>query len=63
MYIAVDAVGGVWLGDTRAAMAGFLVGLLATFLFVRINTRLIRAKVRWWFHDIQSGAARTSTTW
>ncbi len=54
MYIAVDAVGGAWLGDTRAAMAGFLVGLLATFLFVRINTRLIRAKVRWWFHDIES---------
>jgi lysyl-tRNA synthetase class 2 len=52
--IAVDAVGGAWLGDTRAAMAGFLVGLLATFLFVRINTRLIRAKVRWWFHDIES---------
>jgi lysyl-tRNA synthetase class 2 len=54
VYIAVDAVGGAWLGDTRAAMAGFLVGLLATFLFVRINTRLIRAKVRWWFHDIES---------
>ena len=35
-------------------MAGFLVGLLATFLFVRINTRLIRAKVSWWFHDIES---------
>ena len=29
MYIAVDAIGGAWLGDTRAAMAGFLVGLLA----------------------------------
>ena len=35
-------------------MAGFLVGLLATFLFVRINTRLIRAQVSWWFHDIES---------
>jgi lysyl-tRNA synthetase class 2 len=35
-------------------MAGFLVGLLATFLFVRVNTRLIRAKVSWWFHDIES---------
>ena len=43
-----------WLGENRAAMAGFLVGLLATFLFVRINTRLIRAKVSWWFHDIES---------
>ena len=54
MYAGVDAVGQVWLGDTRAAMAGFLVGLLATFLFVRINTRLIRARVSWWFHDIES---------
>jgi lysyl-tRNA synthetase class 2 len=35
-------------------MAAFLVGLLATFLFVRINTRLIRAQVSWWFHDIES---------
>ena len=42
------------MGETRAAMAGFLVGLLATFLFVRINTRLIRAQVSWWFHDIES---------
>ena len=54
MHVAADAVGRVWLGETRAAMAGFLVGLLATFLFVRINTRLIRAKVSWWFHDIES---------
>ena len=54
MYAGVDAVGQVWLGDTRAAMAGFLVGLLTTFLFVRINTRLIRARVSWWFHDIES---------
>jgi lysyl-tRNA synthetase class 2 len=54
VYVAADAVGQAWLGDTRAAMAGFLVGLLATFLFVRINTRLIRAKVSWWFHDIES---------
>jgi len=54
MYVAADAVAAGWLGDTRAAMAGFLVGLLATFLFVRINTRLIRARVSWWFHDIES---------
>jgi lysyl-tRNA synthetase, class II len=54
LQTAVDAVGAHSLGDTRAAMAGFLVGLLATFLFVRINTRLIRAKVSWWFHDIES---------
>jgi len=30
------------------------VGLLLTFLGVRLNTRLIRAKVSWWFHDIES---------
>ncbi len=54
MHVAADALGAGWLGETRAATAGFLVGLLATFLFVRINTRLIRAKVSWWFHDIES---------
>ena len=54
LLVAADAVGVGWMGETRAAMAGFLVGLLATFLFVRINTRLIRAQVSWWFHDIES---------
>ncbi|MGE5228224.1 MAG: hypothetical protein ACM3MJ_00715 [Deltaproteobacteria bacterium] len=54
VYLAVDAVGAAWLDGSRAAMAGFLVGLLATFLFVRVNTRLIRAQVSWWFHDIES---------
>jgi lysyl-tRNA synthetase class 2 len=54
LHLAVDAVGASWLDGPRSAMAGFLVGLLATFLFVRINTRLIRARVSWWFHDIES---------
>ena len=54
LHIATEAVGSSWLVGTRSAMAGFLVGLLATFLFVRINTRLIRARVSWWFHDIES---------
>jgi lysyl-tRNA synthetase class 2 len=54
LHVAADAVGAAWLDGPRSAMAGFLVGLLATFLFVRINTRLIRAKVSWWFHDIES---------
>jgi lysyl-tRNA synthetase, class II len=54
LHVAAHAVGSPWLDGPRAAMAGFLVGLLATFLFVRINTRLIRAKVSWWFHDIES---------
>ncbi len=53
-HVAADAIGASWLDGPRSAMAGFLVGLLATFLFVRINTRLIRAKVSWWFHDIES---------
>lgn len=54
LLVAADAIGAGWMGETRAAMAGFLIGLLATFLFVRINTRLIRAQVSWWFHDIES---------
>jgi len=54
MLVAVDAIGQGLLGPSRAAVAAFTVGLLATFLFVRINTRLIRAKVKWWFHDIES---------
>jgi lysyl-tRNA synthetase, class II len=53
-HMAAEAVGAPWLGDTRSAMAGFLLGVLATFLFVRLNTRLIRAQVSWWFHDIES---------
>ena len=54
MDIAVDAIGEGLLGPNRAAIAAFTLGLLVTFLFVRINTRLIRAKVSWWFHDIES---------
>jgi lysyl-tRNA synthetase class 2 len=54
LHVAADAVGASWLDGPRSSMAGFLIGLLATFLFVRINTRLIRAKVSWWFHDIES---------
>ncbi|HMK93136.1 MAG TPA: hypothetical protein VK576_09060 [Thermoleophilia bacterium] len=54
MTLAIDAVGEGLLGPGRAAIAAFTVGLLATFLFVRLNTRLIRANVSWWFHDIES---------
>lgn len=54
VYIAVSAIGEHYLGEQRAAMAAFTIGLLLTFLGVRINTRLIRAKVSWWFHDIES---------
>ena len=52
--MAAQAIGEALLGESRAAVAAFTVGLLVTFLAVRINTRLIRAKVRWWFHDIES---------
>jgi hypothetical protein len=54
MILAIDALGEGLLGPGRAAVAAFTVGLLLTFLGVRINTRLIRAKVKWWFHDIES---------
>jgi lysyl-tRNA synthetase class 2 len=55
MVVAAQAIGEGLLGEARASVAGFTVGLLLTFLGVRINTRLIRAKVKWWFHDIESG--------
>jgi len=54
MIVAVQAVGEGLLGETRASVAAFTLGLLLTFLGVRINTRLIRAEVKWWFHDIES---------
>ena len=53
--LAVEAIGEGVLGPGRAAIAAFTLGLLLTFLFVRVNTRLIRANVSWWFHDIESG--------
>ncbi len=54
MLAVIDAVGESLLGPSRAAVAAFTLGLLVTFLAVRINTRLIRARVSWWFHDIES---------
>ena len=54
MTLAAQAVGEGLLGPARASVAAFTLGLLVTFLAVRINTRLIRAKVTWWFHDIES---------
>lgn len=56
MPLAIHAIGEGVLGPGRAAVAAFTVGLLLTFLAVRINTRLIRANVSWWFHDIESGS-------
>ena len=54
MFLAIDALGEGHLGLGRAAVAAFTLGLLLTFLGVRLNTRLIRANVKWWFHDIES---------
>jgi lysyl-tRNA synthetase class 2 len=54
MIVAVQAVGEGLLGAARASVAALTLGLLLTFLGVRLNTRLIRAKVKWWFHDIES---------
>ena len=54
MLLVADAIGEGLLGPNRAAVAAFTLGLLVTFLAVRINTRLIRAQVSWWFHDIES---------
>jgi lysyl-tRNA synthetase class 2 len=54
MTVAAQAIGEGLLGETRASVAAFTLGLLLTFLGVRLNTRLIRAKVKWWFHDIES---------
>lgn len=53
--IALAPLGADWIGADNAVLLGFTVGLLVTFLLVRINTRLIRANVSWWFHDIEQG--------
>ena len=55
VLLAVRAIGQVSLGQARAELLGFTVGLLLTFLAVRVNTRLIRARVSWWFHDLTPG--------
>ncbi len=40
----------------RNHLIAFTLGLLITFLGIRANTRLIRARVRWWFHgDLKPG--------
>jgi hypothetical protein len=39
---AVAPLGADWIGADNAVLLGFTVGLLLTFLLVRINTRLIR---------------------
>ena len=55
VLLAIRALGDHAFGQTRAELLGFTAGLLLTFLLVRVNTRLIRAQVSWWFHDITPG--------
>jgi len=55
VLLGVRAIGQASLGQARAELLGFTLGLLLTFVAVRVNTRLIRAKVSWWFHDITPG--------
>jgi hypothetical protein len=39
----------------RLPLFCFFVAFIVTFVAVRINVRLIRARVRWWFRNIQVG--------
>jgi hypothetical protein len=39
----------------RLPLLCFFVAFIVTFLGVRINVRLIRAKKRWWFRNVQVG--------
>ncbi|MCO5994075.1 hypothetical protein [Actinoallomurus rhizosphaericola] len=39
----------------RLPLFCFFVAFIVTFVVVRINVRLIRAKVRWWFKNVEVG--------
>ncbi|WP_066373630.1 hypothetical protein [Herbidospora mongoliensis] len=39
----------------RLPLFCFFVALIVTFVFTRINVRLIRAEVRWWFRNVNVG--------
>ena len=39
----------------RLPMLVLLGGIIITFLFLRLNTRLIRAGVRWWPGNLEKG--------
>jgi hypothetical protein len=43
------------VGTGRLPLFCFFVAFIVTFVAVRINVRLIRAKVRWWFKNVQVG--------
>ena len=55
MASLISLLGSFQPSSGRNHLIAFTLGLLITFLGIRANTRLIRANVRWWFHDIKPG--------
>ncbi|WP_341770204.1 hypothetical protein [Actinomadura darangshiensis] len=39
----------------RLPLFGFFVAFMITFVLTRVNVRLIRANVRWWFRNVTAG--------
>ncbi|SNR27139.1 hypothetical protein [Actinomadura mexicana] len=39
----------------RLPLFGFFVAFMVTFVLTRVNVRLIRANVRWWFRNVKAG--------
>lgn len=39
----------------RLPLFCFFVAFIVTFVFTRVNVRLIRANVRWWFRNVRAG--------
>ncbi|WP_084219494.1 hypothetical protein [Spirillospora albida] len=39
----------------RLPLFGFFTAFIVTFVFTRVNVRLIRANVRWWFRNVTAG--------
>lgn len=51
-----DALGGGTIGgDGRLPLLALLFGLIAAFIGIRINARLIRKGVRWWPGNVEHG--------
>ncbi len=55
MATLTSLLGSLQPSPGRNHLIAFTLGLLITFLGIRANTRLIRANVRWWFHDLKPG--------
>lgn len=43
------------LDPGRLPLFCFFVAFIVTFVFTRVNVRLIRAQVRWWFKNVKAG--------